>query len=246
MSKAERVPYEPITGLPLCLAPPERPLHPNDPRNSWHHGHHSEAYFLTLGLRGRAIRSSRLQLARNIDHNYGKGSYHDRYTRSKAPRSEIGGLRLTVFGVVNAVPGEVLDVRRGGTRPITEEERQRLFASGELRVQSLFSIKRLFAGFVIDHGIDNLTKGELSKYQNCRWEEDRKSIANGVIGRFLPIALKPINERYEEALAAHMLPPNSPPSPAELIRPLVFGEPARFDLFSRAMARIVELRQPAA
>lgn len=248
IGKERRVPYEPVTGLPLCIAPPLDPLRPNDPNNSWHHGHHSEAYFLTLGPEGRAVRNSRLQLCRNIDHNNGEDwdTYHDLYYWSKAPRGSLGRVRLALFGVANAVPGEVLDIRGGGTRPITDEERQRLFKSGELRVQSLFTIRLVFTRFAVDSGMESLTRQELNKYRNTRHEDDRKSLVNTIVGRFLPLTFGPIDERYSEAMNMGMLPPNAPPSPAELVRPMVFSEPTRFAMFSEAVSRIAELREPAA
>ena len=71
-------------------------------------------------------------------------------------------------------------------------------------------------------------------------------MADAIIERFLLISTQPVNNRFEEATEAGMLPPNSPPNPAELVRPLIFSTPTRFSLLDDAMGKIAELRQPAA
>lgn len=245
LGKDRRAPYDEITGLPYCIAPPEELLRPNDPNNNWHHPHHSEAYLLSQGELGHGVRTSRLQLVRNTDHNFGPHTYHTRYDRSKVPQSDIGRVRIILFGVANAVTSRVLDVKNGGERLITEEERQRLFVSGELCMQSDFVVRRVLTRFAVARGIDHLRRDEVMKYRDSRWEDDKKSMANEFIGRFLPIAFEPVNERYGDALHARLLPEAAPPSPAELARPLVFSEPERFKIFNEAFFQHVEQRYAA-
>jgi hypothetical protein len=241
----EYAPFEPITGLPHAIAPSGSELNENSPYTSWHHPWHTEAHLLSMGEIGRAIRTCRLQLSLNEAHNFGKDTYHTLVDYAKIPSSTIGRVRVIIFSIANAVTDQVLDVKKQVVRPITPTEKQQLFYSGEIRMQSEFSVRRVLTRFVINQGIDNLKRSETRQYKDAKHQDERESIANSIIGRFLPIAFEPINERFEQAKKDGFLPDSTLDSPAEIVSKYVFNEPDRFGMFDLKFLELIERREVA-
>ncbi|CAN5437108.1 hypothetical protein BH10PAT3_BH10PAT3_2070 [soil metagenome] len=230
--RCETAPYDPLTGITCAIAP--RKSIPNEKANdtSFHHRQHSEAELLKLGLLGRAIRTSCIQLAFNDDHNNGPSGYHRYFDRSHLPSSRMGLCGLVIFNSANAVADQVIDMPAQEIRPITAVERQRLFSSHEQRIQSDFSVRRYFTAFVLDRVGCHSKRADIVKFQDSRHEADRLSIANDMIGRLIPEAFAPLSEKYNEALERGILPEGAPPSPAEVARQFIFQEPARYSMLN--------------
>jgi hypothetical protein len=204
---------------------------------------------------GRAIHESRTQVVTITDHNIDASiidpalvdrplSYHPTFLRSKIPESLIGGIRLTIFGCAHAITDKVIDFQNGFIRPISHNEREHFFRSGELGIESNATIGKVFTDFTIRRALPHLTRAEIDRYSNLRWEDDKKAMAEDIVERFLPVAFEPVNDRYEQATAAGFLPPDAPPSPAAVAQGFIAVNPSRFNQFEDAFAKMTE--KPAA
>jgi hypothetical protein len=240
IDRREIAPFDMVTGLTYVIAPAKQPLNPRSPLTTWHHGHHPESELLMMGELGRAIRTSRLQLTLGIDHNLGKQSYHNRFYRSYLPKKTIGQMGLLVFAAVNAVPGKVIDMRSQAVRRIRPRERQRLFSSGELCMQSEFSVRRALTRYALQTGLSYMSRAELNLYDNLTTAESKKSNVNEVLGKALPVAFKPLNTRYKEAYDNGYLPESVAPCAAEAVRGLVYTEPDRFKIFDEELQTVLQ------
>lgn len=234
--RLEVAPYDPLTGVTCAIAPAETVPLPASPENGWHHTNHPGSFLRSRGLSGRAIRSLRLQLTPNEDHNKGGDSYHDWINRSKVPRTKSSEARLVVCTLAGAIPSEVLVPRERTTRPIREEERQRLFRSGEIAPQSTVAASLFLTAFVAEFALDCAKKASIERFLHAKHRDERASVGNDIFDRLLPVAFKPIDDRYREAKEAGIIPISAPDSPAEIARQYVFSEQHRFILLGRALS----------
>jgi len=244
LNKHRRAPYEGVTGLSLRVAPTPKPLKRRHPRVSVHHGHFTarecggKRFFAQMGELGMGLLTTNLQLVRVEDHNQGPDSYHELYDWSKVPRSDIGKVREIVFGLVRASSRQVIDIRLGGPRPISGEERQALFNGGDIVEGDLYWPRRALTRFAVAHGVSEFSAVQVAGYQALTDEETRSAAVEDYLGAFIPSAFNPFNDRYEEARRKDLLPPSAPLTPAQVACSLVMREPARTGIFNEEFQRI--------
>ncbi len=107
-------PLDDISGMPLPLLPTEM-LDRENERTNWHHAWHANSAPQLQGIGGRALRHSRVQLVRDIDHNHGdrsqgKLTYHDHYIGPPLPTTDQERLKLCVIAAAGYVPDTAIDL----------------------------------------------------------------------------------------------------------------------------------------
>lgn len=234
-------PYDKDTGLSHLIAPPEESLNFDTSRTSWHHRQGTETLLQALGELGRGVRTSCIQRTLNADHNFGEHTFHSMTGRPYLPPKATGRVTVIVMNAVNAVTDQVFDPRQGGPRPITAAERQRLFSSGEVRVQSDFAVRRTLTRFAIKRGMQYIQADEVRRFKDAKSEDERLKVVNETLGRFLPLVFKTVDARYQVARAKGFLPASACTSAPEVARQYVFDEPERVELFLKYFNRLMGL-----
>jgi hypothetical protein len=107
-------PMDEETGMPLPLLPTGI-LERDDSHTNWHHAWHPNSAPELEGLGGRALRHSRVQLVRDVDHNHGdklkgKLTYHDHYVGPPLPSTDEDRLKLCVISAAGYIPDEAIDL----------------------------------------------------------------------------------------------------------------------------------------
>lgn len=107
-------PLDHETGIPLPILP-TGVLERDDPNTNWHHAWHANSAPQLQGVGGRALRHSRVQLVRDIDHNHGdkekgKLTYHDYYVGPPLPETDDERFRLCVIAAAGHVPDKAIDL----------------------------------------------------------------------------------------------------------------------------------------
>ena len=230
LERRKIAPYCPITGISCALAPPEQMLSDKSPDTSFHHAQHASARLLLMRLLGRTMRTSRIQLTLNEYHNRGPKAYHPTFEQSYDPGTRMGRCGVVLFNVVNTVPDQVIDIAAAEIRPVTYEERQRLFTSNELRVQSDFIVRRFFTALTLESAAHHASGADMRSYKGSS-DDDRIAAANSIIGKLLPFTFKELNDPYNRARDAGLLPESAPQNPAEVARQYIFQEPDRYVMF---------------
>lgn len=105
------------TGIPLPILPTKE-LDRHDPTTNWHHAWHANSAPELQGVGGRALRHSRVQLVRNVDHNHGnkevgKLTYHDYYVGPPLPTDDDERYKLCIISAAGYVPDMAIDLWSG-------------------------------------------------------------------------------------------------------------------------------------
>lgn len=229
LERRKVAPFCLVTGVSCALAPPTEILKEDSPLTSFHHAEHSEARLLKMKVLGRTIRTSRLQLTLNTYHNKGPKAYHRFYQESYDPVTRIGRCGKVLFNVARAIPDEVVDTQAGCIRPIEEDERQRLFTSNEIRMQSEFTIRRFFTAMTLDMVENHTPQASLRAYKRLKAGE-REPAGNEIIGKLLPFAFKELEGAYAQAKDRGILAESAPNNASEVARQFIFQEPDRFKM----------------
>ncbi len=130
-------PVDELTGIPLPIVP-QNYLVEQSKLSNWHHAWHPNSDVALEDLGGRALRHSRIQLVRRIDHNYkdkGRPNYHNYYAGPEMPTTDSERFRLCVLSAAGYMPemGIDLDGTSDGplVRPLTTKERDLLRAPAQ-------------------------------------------------------------------------------------------------------------------
>lgn len=107
-------PLDHETGIPLPILP-LGPLVIESRKTNWHHPWHAASAPELQTVGGQALRHSRVQLVRGVDHNQGdkdrgKLTYHDFYIGPPLPDNEQEQFRLCVLSAAGYVPDSAIDL----------------------------------------------------------------------------------------------------------------------------------------
>jgi hypothetical protein len=121
-------PTDELSGLPLPILTNEvLPVDNPEKANRHHHWHPSNAPELDVGtLAGAALRRSRIQVVRAVDHNQrrnGKPMYHDFFAGPSLPKTEQEVFKLCVWACAGYIPDSAIDL--SGDQPKIVEMNQK-------------------------------------------------------------------------------------------------------------------------
>lgn len=241
IERAEYVPREDATGLPYNVAPaPDRILVRGEPGVTVHHSNFSDQHGFVeeRGLFGSELRVSRIELTEVDTHNRDFKTYelptdrqislHPLFSYSRVPKSPIGQARMILAGGLKAVTPMVLDFYGGSIRRITDAERQRLFTSGEVGVQSMPMVLNALIGFTLH---ERLAKAEAKRILD-EGDCNRGSI-DSMLDALIPSAFNQIQSRYRIAWRKGMFPPGTPDTSAEAAKMLIKSSAGRFHIVKK-------------
>jgi len=259
IERAVVVPHESSIGVPYNIVPPaDRVLVKGDPGVTTHHSNfsHLEGFFNTWGEFGQEVRASRIELVEATFHNQDfyvrplptdrQISHHPLFTYSKVSHSPIGQARLILGGGLRAVTPEVLDYYNGEIRPITDEERKRLFESGEVGVQSMEMVVRALVQYSLRFGSE-LATGDAKKILMLSDSDAMRAfIDEEVLPELVAEAFQPIEGRFKVGLRRKMFRPGTPETAHEAALMLILSHTVRFKAVrDHALSIVREMKRVA-
>lgn len=225
------------TGMPLPLAPTG--LSPFEKDNSdWHHHFHPRrSELLTDSTGAQAVRHSRVQITHRTQHD----RYHRFFDGPPLPEMESDQFSLVVLATAGYIPSSAVDSRkRLGPRimKIKEEQRQRLWESGEIRPDNLIVIRAFLGEFAIKQDLTDVHPQTIDEFLYTKDMGRKKYLGHWLLAQAIDHATEPIIPVYRSARKAGLLNPEVPANPRGVVQTILGTPKARTRYISQLEDRL--------
>lgn len=169
----EITPADPISGLPLLIAPEERALfilnghEPSydeygRPTADWNHVFHPGRQVLSGGDGSAAVRNARLQLVLRSTHD----EYHAAYYGPELPATVPNRFKTAVLCAAGYIPMQAIKFGSQGPRVVnlSSLEREQLRTSGEVKMASFSVVQRFMRDFVLNQPVDHIKPRTINQF----------------------------------------------------------------------------------
>lgn len=229
-------PIDPVTGLPLPIAPADTPDSvPNeklllDNHHVWYWRTHEDL----MNTSGKVVRHSRLIRGPRWAHE----RYHCAFNNGLAwlPSTRHEKFYIGVMACSGIVPEYGIDVSDKKPTVIKLGQKALEHLKSPKVIFPEKSINRLthhddylkrrgvfFMQYALDHGFDAVDVDLLAQFTEEKEESLRRSLGMQVISAYVRSATTPIVEPYAEAKDKGLLPPAQPRNPARLVNEITGG-----------------------
>lgn len=231
--KSGFAPVDPMTGIPLHIAPSEKPSWVRQ-RNDFddnHHIFHWNSHPQLRGHGGRVVRHSRLLRGPRWAHE----SYHDAFRNGLAylPETDEEKFFIGIMACADIVPQYAVDI--SGRKPaITKLDKKalhdiqlstRVFPEQDInrvngRDNYLARRGYFFMQQAMDMGFAKVDTELLARFLEEKDQETKRYLGTMVIGAYLDRATAPIIPAFKFSIHAGSLPEHHPTTPVRLIKKL--------------------------
>jgi hypothetical protein len=215
MARYEFTPVDEI-GVPLPIAPPEMLLPKNSPEADWHHHMHPKRDPRLDDVGGFALRNARIQLSSYDTHH---NRYHREFFGPPIPDTAEEKFGLTVLLAAGYLPNGVIDFRKRKTffRQMRPDEKQRFWASGEMRIGSETHIRNFLTEYTLAQDISHVDDWTVDEFLYTEDPERKRFLGHWLLAQAIEKATEPISGLYEHALKKERLGADKPTKVASLV-----------------------------
>ena len=223
-------PVDPITGIPLHIAPSEKPSwvrHRNDFDDN-HHIFHWNSHALLQGQGGRVVRHSRLLRGPRWAHQ----SYHEAFSNgiSYLPDTDEEKFFIGIMACADIVPQYAVDVSRRTPSIVRlgEKALQTMLSSRVFPEQDINKVNGkdnyfarrgyFFMQQAMDMGFAKVDTELLEQFLEERDQETKRHFGMMVISAYLDKATAPIIPAFKLSRNSGLLPEHHPTTPVKVIK----------------------------
>ena len=219
---AEHETFTDVVGIPLPFAPRNDLPAVGQAQSieaNWHHHFHPRKSKLLEGIGGQAVRNVRLQWADFVDHSY---RYHQYFLGPKLPETDDERFKICVLSSAGYVPEQAIDLSANKPQKVslTQEQRSRLWQSGELRNAAPEIVRKFLIAHTMKYTgvLPSLYESNVDEFLNTSDEERRKSLGYWLLARAAEIATDPLNSTYTMARRNGLITMRSPSKPLVVVQ----------------------------
>lgn len=208
MAALERTPIDEFSGMPLPLSPQYMDLRSSRFKPDDHHHWHERLDPLLRDTGGLALRHSRVQKANYDAHHL---DYHRTFIGPILPTNDEDRLRPVVLAAAGYIPSKALAFAGAGDAymvPISSEERQYMWNSGQVRVERPDAIRDFLKEYVLARDFLEFKPETIDEFLHTHSGRRKRDLGNQFLARAVRRATQPVSPYYREAHSAHMLPEN--------------------------------------
>lgn len=232
----EQTPIDPISGLPLLLAPDDRiplildgalPRRVDDrPVADWNHVYHPAKEVFKSGFGGEAVRCVRLQyVLRQEQHD----EYHAQFDGPPLPKNPEERFKAVVLSAAGYIPPAAIDFNRRGFRLVSLEGdvRQRLMSSNEVRVASYSAVQKFLRTYVMQESVDHILPATVDRFltlgnmDNASDQRERIYLAHLLLSLVIDRSGEPVEHPYAFGRRHGLIDAGMPARPRDFVRSLI-------------------------
>jgi hypothetical protein len=232
-------PVDQLTGLPLPILPPDvlLPKHRTDIADVHHHFHPRKDPLLQ-DAGGLAVRQSRVQLADYWDHHNG---YHRYYHGPPLPLTEKEQFGVVIMACAGYIPDEAIDFAGVEPQivPLRQDQRDRLWKSGELRVASTQPIQNFLTEYILGQDISHVSESKIDEFLHTTDDERKRFLGHWLLAMATEKAAEPIDKLYRMAWRHGNINPTQSAKPPNTIQKNLGNVHRRDQLVSRLHTLLV-------
>ncbi|MEO7364166.1 MAG: hypothetical protein ABIV43_01510 [Candidatus Saccharimonadales bacterium] len=201
-------PVDEFSGLPWVILPPDYalPAHRSDLADDNHAFHPSRSPLLNTPA-GIALRNARVQRVNWYDHHM---VYHKYFSGPEIPSDPADIFRRVVFAVARYIPDMAIDCDgyEPEAVPITDQQKDRLWRSGELRVARPGVVRGFLGNYVAGQDLSHVSESKIDEFLHT--SDNRQSLFLGqwLLAQATEVATEPISGQYQLAHKAGNIAPN--------------------------------------
>lgn len=213
--------YTPIDeiGMPLPLAPTNLEIRDaSQPKPDWHHHFHPRrSLILQEDWGGDAIRTARVQKA---DWNIHHLDYHNYFQGPVLPETPAQKFGIAVLAVAGYVPAEAIEFVKSEPKIIrlSDEQRNRLWTSGELRSAAPETVRRFLVDYTIKQELTDVKEQIIDEFLHTSNYDRRYKLGGTLINLAIDKAVEPLEAFYRSAWKKGYINRASAHRPGRLVR----------------------------
>jgi hypothetical protein len=201
-------PVDAFSGLPWVILPPDYalPVHRSELADDNHAFHPSRSPLLNTPA-GVALRNSRVQRVSWYDHHI---IYHKYFNGPEIPSDPADIFRRVVFAVARYIPDMAIDCDSYEPRavPISDQQKDRLWRSGELRVARPGVVRGFLGNYVAGQDLSHVADNKIDEFLHTNDTLRSRFLGQWLLAQATEVATEPISGQYQLAKKAGNIAPN--------------------------------------
>lgn len=205
-------------GIPLPLLPPDHYLPSGRPELADdNHAFHPRLSPLLTGVSGEALRYCRVQRTDWYDHHI---VYHGYYEGPPIPINKHERFAIVVLAAAGYIPDQAIDCRgyRPTKVPITQEVRERLWRSGEIRVHKPGPVRRFLAEYVTGQDLSHVSEAHIDEFLHTPDIGRKWFLGHWLLAQAAETAVEPISMHYRAAQKQGKITPGLTSKPENFVQ----------------------------
>lgn len=211
-------PVDEATGLPWVMYPPDYvlPTRRSELADENHAFHPSRSPLLATPA-GEALKASRVQRVDWWDHHI---IYHGYFDGPPIPTTTDEIFKTVVFAAAKFIPDTAIDCRgyEPAYVPITPEVKQRLWQTGEIKINRPGVVRGFLANYLLMQDISHVPNCRIDEFVNTKNAKRQQFLGQWLLAQAAEVATEPISPQYRDAHQTGRIIPGLTTKPENFVK----------------------------